>query len=134
MANGCRDNDNDAVKSVMDSLERKIDTIRNQINDIYRDIHDRASLNKELTAELNGLVRSHETEARGLASYGYCGWPQPRRELLETEIAELKKETRLEQVGYWRNHTNLREKLRDLVKEYETLLRRRRLIEAHLSE
>ena len=121
-------------KIIRETLERKIRIIRNEIEQLKRDLESRAELHQQICKEINSYVADRE-RSKALLDGQCIGWgsyAQERVQLIEREIANLMKEKRLEQVGYWRNCIKLKNELRELLKEYEELKKRKEFLEEQL--
>ena len=121
-------------KIIRETLERKIRIIRNEIEQLNKDLESRAELHKQICKEINGHVTDRERSKALLDSYciGWGSYAQERIQIIEKEISFLMKEKRLEKVGYWRNCIKLKNELRELLKEYEELKKRKEFLEEQL--
>lgn len=126
----------DTTDFVEQSLTRKIDILKKEIEYLYTDIRTRNNLHEDITKELDSMIKNcHiqlESFPKGSSSWG--SYFESNIGKLEKEISDLKKESRLEKVGRWRNKVKLKKELRDLLKEYESLMKRKEFLKEFLAD
>lgn len=111
-------------------FQNKLAATRSEIREIEFDLKTRQSIHKELITEIDHQVLSASLFLNQLKHWaiGYRVGVDLERNLWERKIADLLKEKRMEKLRIWRESSSLKERKRELLREYEELFRRQLLL------
>jgi len=112
------------------SFTRKLDLIKNCINDITSEIEERNELHVQLSANMDSQLKNTEFFLDDFIKLrkGTMYHPDKRIQFFESQINKLKHEKRKEESGIWRDITELKRELRVLLKEYRNGISNRNIL------
>ncbi len=111
-------------------FQNKLASIRGQIQEIDIELEIRQSIHGELTTEIDHQVLSALLFLDQLKHWaiGYRVGVDMERNLWERKVGDLLKEKRMEKLRVWRESASLKEGRRELLRDYEELVKRQRLL------
>lgn len=118
------------------SISRKLDVLKEEINEIYAEINNRENLHSNLISELDTFINTFQFELEDLLRWGRgsYGKDDSRRMFIEKNINDFLKERRLEELWVWKDKNKLKEDIRELSKEYRLILKRKEFLKDYLTE
>jgi len=123
-----RDEQLEPLKLIFD----KIDLLRETIEEIKEDIKTRHELNHEFLIQIDKQIKKLEEELQNLKLYSLGNnqshGANSKRIQIEKELHELNKEKRDRIYSYFKDTVELKEKLRKVLLEYQSLLNMKEMI------
>lgn len=118
-------------KELPDFLTYKLQDLRKTIEQINKEINSRFELKKDFERELDYQITQAALSQEKFKFWGlgYNTGVDVKRNLLERQLADFRKEKRRTELQCWDDITSLRKELREAVEEYKTLLRRKNSLE-----
>lgn len=116
---------------VSDFFMDKINSMREKINHLNNEISTRFHMRGKFQKEIDYQIRecAFSLEQFKFWGLGYNRGVDMKRNLLERQLANLRKEKRGVELRTWEDIINLRKELRKVLDEYKDALRRYRMIE-----
>lgn len=111
-------------------FQNKLTSLRWQIEEIDSELETRQVIHRELVTEIDHQILSASLFLDQLKHWaiGYRVGVDMERNLWERQVAELTKQKRMEMVRLWKDSAGLKEDRRELLTEYNVLVKRRRLL------
>lgn len=116
------------------SITRRLDVLGREIADINSEIETRTIMHTALLNELNRGIDAREMQIRDLGGWRYGTVFETRINALERENHDLRKETRFEELNFWRDMSRLKESLRRVMKEYWQVQSRKTFLDKYLGK
>ncbi len=125
----------DNSKEFMDaSLMRKLAVLEKEVTDIKSEIETRTLMHTSILNELKQGLEGREMQIKGFGGWNYGTIFESRIMALEREINDLRKETRFEELNYWRDISKLRESMRRVLKEIWQIHGRKEFLSNYLDK
>lgn len=117
-------------KELQDFFTYRIQDLRGTIDKVNQEISTRFEMKKEFEKEIDYQIRKAafslgEFKFWGL---GYNTGVDVKRNLLERQLADFRKEKRRTELQCWGDIISLRKDLRKVLEEYNTLLKRKNIL------
>jgi hypothetical protein len=117
-----------------DSMKRKRDVLEKEIQDIKSELDCRSLLHASLNNELAAGIETRQFEINRFGGWGQGSVFEPRINIIEREIFEVKRELRSEELNFWRDVSRLKESLRKVLKEYWQMQSREEFLDKYLNK
>jgi hypothetical protein len=122
-------------KEFMDaSLARKLEVLGKEASDIRLELESRSLLHATFANELKLEMDAKRDEIRQFGGWKYGTIFEDRIQLLEKDIDELRKETRFEELNFWRDVSRLKEIMRRVLKECWQIQSRKGFLEQYVNK
>jgi hypothetical protein len=108
----------------------KLGSLRNQLENINKELETRQTIHIQHIGQIDSQIFSDSLILDQMKHWqvGYKMGVDMERNLWERQIASLLKEKRSEITSAWKDSLSLKESRRELLKEYEELVKRRKLL------
>jgi hypothetical protein len=127
-------NANHSMEFMESSIARKLDVLEKEFADINTEIETRTMMHSTILSELNRGIEAREMQIKEFGGWNYGTVFESRIMALEREINDMRKETRFEELNFWRDMSRLKEALRKVLKECWQIQSRKQFLDSYVSK